>query len=346
MSLSRRTFLAQSAFALAGLTLAGCSSQGGAGEAEAGAQSAADAAAGFPVTLEHAFGSTTIEAAPERIATIGWGNHDVVLALGKAPVGMDRATYGIAEGENTYSWTQEAIDALGATSDVVFFDGNDGIDLEAVNDVEPDVMLCPYSGVTEDDYDNLSEICPTVPYSTLPWTTPWREQTEVIAKAMGLDAEGAALIEQTETLIAEKAAAHGVSGQKVAVLWLDASDLSTITAYKPGEPRVSYLEDLGFTHPTSLAQLGADSENFYFSFSAEEADKLDDIDVVITYGDDAFVTQLQGDAILGTIPAIKAGRVVPIDLMSALSASCTPSVLSIPATIDEYLGLIEDALAK
>ena len=68
--------------------------------------------------------------------------------------------------------------------------------------------------------------------------------------------------------------------------------------------------------------------------------------MVITYGDNAFVKQLQDDKLLGTIPAIAAGRVVPIDLLSALSASCTPSVLSIPATIDEYLGLIRDALAK
>ena len=36
----------------------------------------------FPVTVEHAFGSTTIPARPERVATVAWANHEVPLALG------------------------------------------------------------------------------------------------------------------------------------------------------------------------------------------------------------------------------------------------------------------------
>ena len=39
----------------------------------------------FPVTIEHAFGETTIESKPERIATVAWANHEVPLALGVVP---------------------------------------------------------------------------------------------------------------------------------------------------------------------------------------------------------------------------------------------------------------------
>ena len=44
----------------------------------------------FPITIKHAFGETTITEKPERIATIAWGNQDVPLALGVAPVGVSK----------------------------------------------------------------------------------------------------------------------------------------------------------------------------------------------------------------------------------------------------------------
>ena len=48
----------------------------------------------------------------------------------------------------------------------------------------------------------------------------------------------------------------------------------------------------------------------------------------------------------GKIPAIKRGSVVVIDSNSALAGSATPTVLSISATIDEYLSLIGQAADK
>ena len=59
------------------LALAGCTSA-------ATEDTATDASAGegFPITIEHAFGETEIEAAPERVATWGWGSTEAALALG------------------------------------------------------------------------------------------------------------------------------------------------------------------------------------------------------------------------------------------------------------------------
>ena len=48
----------------------------------------------FPVTIEHAFGSTTIEKEPQRVATLGWSDQDHVAALGVVPVGATKITYG------------------------------------------------------------------------------------------------------------------------------------------------------------------------------------------------------------------------------------------------------------
>src|SRR5688572_21669592 len=41
----------------------------------------------FPVTIEHKYGSTTINEFPERIVTVGLTDHDALIALGIVPVG-------------------------------------------------------------------------------------------------------------------------------------------------------------------------------------------------------------------------------------------------------------------
>ena len=69
--------------ALGASVLAGCST--GSTEAtdapdpETESQVDADA---FPVTIEHAFGETTIEEEPTRVATLGWTDQDIALSLG------------------------------------------------------------------------------------------------------------------------------------------------------------------------------------------------------------------------------------------------------------------------
>ena len=67
------------------------------------------------------------------------------------------------------------------------------------------------------------------------------------------------------------------------------------------------------------------------------------MDIIIAYGDAALLEALQADSLIGTIPAIARGSVVLIEDGTPLAASGTPSALSIPATIDEYLGLIGKA---
>ena len=64
------------------------------------------------------------------------------------------------------------------------------------------------------------------------------------------------------------------------------------------------------------------------------------------YGDEALLEALQKDELMSEIPAIKNGAVVLLDSTSRLAASTTPSILSIPATIDEYLDVLSEACGK
>ncbi len=71
----------------------------------------------------------------------------------------------------------------------MLFDETDGIDFEAVANTNPDVILAAYSGLTQQDYDTLSQIAPTVAYPTTAWSTPWRDWIKLESKALGLSAQ-------------------------------------------------------------------------------------------------------------------------------------------------------------
>jgi len=294
----------------------------------------------YPKTITHALGETELEAAPARVAAIGWGNLDVPLALG-----VSKTTYGSADANGLFYWTNEAFAKLGVDEPNVF-DDTDGLDFEAINNAEPDVILAVYSGITAEDYAQLSEIAPTVAYTKEAWATTWQDMTRDNAAALGLSAEADALVEEIEALIAEKAAAYPeIQGLTAAYCYFDVSNLSSFYVYMPKDPRASYLLDLGLTLPDNIRALD-DGGFFFMTVSSENIDVLNDLDLIVAWGDASTLDVFQADPLLSQIPAVQRGSVVFLDTASTLiSASCTPTPLSIPATIDEYLALIAEAAA-
>ncbi|HEY1116326.1 MAG TPA: ABC transporter substrate-binding protein, partial [Acidimicrobiales bacterium] len=192
----RLTRLLSTAASLAAvLALAGCGGDGDRNDAEDRPADPTGDAAAFPLTIEHAFGETTIEERPERVATVAWMNHEVPLALGVVPVGMAEATWGDDDGDGVLPWVEERLEELGADTPVLF-DETEGIDFEAVADTAPDVILASYSGLTQEDYDTLSKIAPVVAYPDVAWGTSVDDMIEMNSKALGLEKEGEALIQQ------------------------------------------------------------------------------------------------------------------------------------------------------
>ena len=297
----------------------------------------------YPITIEHAFGETVIESKPERIATIGWENQDTPLALGVAPVGVSAANYGLVTDNNLHLWTDEAFADLGVEKPVVF-DDVDGLDFEQISDCNPDVILAAYSGMTQEDYDTLSQIAPVIPYKEKAWQTSWREQTIENAEGMGMKPEGEKKVKEVEELIAEKLEEYPqLEGIPTAFCWISADDFSTFYVYLPTDPRAAYLLDLGFTLPESVQKLAGETDDFNITVSRENADQLDDIQLMVVYGDEDLLKSLQEDKLMSQIPAIKNGAVALVDSTSALAGACTPSILSIPYEIDEYLQFLSDA---
>ena len=331
-----------SAVVACAVLMTGCS--GTATEENKGGDTAQNTSGAYPITIKHAYGETVIESEPKNVATIAWGNHDVPLALGTVPVGVSKANYGKSDENGLLPWTAEKYKELGVENPVVY-DDIDGLDYEAISDSNPDVILAAYSGITQEEYDLLSQIAPVVAYPKNAWQTLWREQITMDATAMGKQAEGEALVKELDELIKEKTANDtNLKGKTAVFCYFNPADLGKFYIYLPTDPRAAYLTDLGLEFPESISKLGADS--FSIEVSAENIDVLKDADILVAYGNDDLLKALQSDALLGTVPAIQNGAVALIEDGSVLSASCTPSALSIPATIDEYLEILGAAASN
>lgn len=310
------------------------------------AQSSTQETSEFPITIKHAFGETTIESKPERIVNLGWANQDTTLALGVVPVGVSAANYGMMTDNKLHLWTDEAFADLGVENPNVFNDET-GWDYEAIAACEPDIIIASYSGFTEEEYNLLSEIAPVVPFLETAWKTNWREQTITNATAMGMKSEGEKLVDETDALIAEKLADYPeLNGKTAGYFWISQDDMSTFYAYLPNDPRASYLNDLGLKTPESILSLASSTEDFSVTISRENTETLNDVDIMVVYGDEGLLEAMQADSLMSQIPAVKNGAVVLIDSTTALAAATTPSILSIPYAIDDYLSLLSEAANK
>jgi iron complex transport system substrate-binding protein len=303
----------------------------------------------FPVTVEHALGTTVIESKPERVATVQWANHEVPLALGVVPVGMAAANFGDPDGDGVLPWVSDELEELGAEVPVLF-DENDGIDFEAVADTEPDVILAAYSGLTQEDYDTLSEIAPTIAYPNAPWATAWRDMIRLNSAGMGMVAEGEALIAEIEAEIAEAVAGHPELAGKQAMFagHLDPADLSEVGFYTAHDTRVQFFEDLGLEIADVVAEASAETDSFSEAISTEQIQVFDDVDIIVGYGDETgeLLGTLQADPLASKIPALQRGSVVFFEGSTPLATAANPTPLAISYVLGDYVALLGEAAAK
>lgn len=323
--------------------LAACSS--GDGDEDAAADGPADGSGdGFPVTLEHAYGQTEIPAKPERVVTIGWMTHDVVAALGVVPVLVPSSWGGDEEGFNPWFRTQVE-EILGAEMPEVLTETEDGPDYEQILAQAPDLILAPHSGLTEVQFQRLSEIAPTVAQKEAAWSSgTWQDLTGIIATALGETAQSETLVADTEALIEETAASFpNLEGASfVYTLTLDAAGGGTeLGLYVSGDPRVSLLHEFGLVDSPALAPAseGEDPDTFNVGVSLEELDTIE-ADVVVAWSNTAENTQysLEHPLFSRWDPIADEHYYITDDPVLGMATS-GPSVLSIPWAIEE--GYIE-----
>jgi iron complex transport system substrate-binding protein len=271
----------------------------------AGSDTGADAAA-FPVTIEHKFGSTTIDAEPQRVVSIGYNEHDFLLALGVVPVAL-RDWYG-EQPNSVWPWAQ---DELGSATPAVL--PSTDLNFEQIASLEPDLIVGVWSGISVEDYELLSAIAPTVaqPDTYDDYGTPWQEQTMILGAATGRTAQAEAVVADVEGQIAAARDAHPEwQGQTAAVAFVTEDGPG---AYASQDTRSRFMQDLGFEIPDIY---DSDDENsFYLQLSAEDVTALDVGALVWVVGTDEAL-----EAILHQLPtrqslaAYAEGREVFADL--------------------------------
>lgn len=307
-----------------------------------GATAATDS---FPIEVEHAFGTTEIPEAPERVVTWGWGSTEAAIAVGVHPVAVTEQVWTVGEG-NQLPWVAEALDEAGVEYPTLLTDDFTTPPYEEIIAEEPDLILAPYSGIDEEQYGVLSDIAPTVAYPEGPWATPWREVIEITAEALGRSAAGQDVLDRLGTFFEEQAAAHPeFEGVTVANVWDGDGKLDVYTSL---DPRVAMLTDLGFEVANSVDELDTDDapDNFYYSLSYEELDKLD-ADLIISY----HSTQEEADAFLAkpelqAIPAVAEGRVAQVVGNEYISSVSPPTALSVEWGMPDLIETMSAALER
>ncbi len=305
----------------------------------------ADEATTYPIVIKHALGTTVIPKKPERVATVAWANHEVPLALGVVPVGFAAANFGDDDGDGLLPWVADRLNELHAEKPVLFDEG-DGIDFEAVAATQPDVILAAYSGLSQADYDTLSQIAPVIAYPQASWATDWRETIRLDSVGLGMAAEGEALIRKIEAEIAETVAGHPELHGKTAmfITHLNATDLSVVNFYTTNDTRVKFFADLGLTSPKSVVAASLPGK-FSGSISAERVDDFDDVDILVTYGDRKLLDALAANPLTARMPAVARGALVTLG-RNPVGTAANPTPLSISWVLKDYVALLAGAAGK
>ena len=317
--------------------LVACGSSGSSADAPASSSpsSATSGATGsLPVTIKHAFGETVIDKAPTRVATWGWGSTDAAVALGVVPVAIPKQSYG-AEPDGFNAWTKEGIEKMGGTLPTLLTQADDP-PYEEIIKSKPDLILANYSGITQAQYDTLKKIAPTVAYPDQPWSTPWRDVVTTVGEALGKPDEAKTLLTDIDAEVKKVADAHPeFKGKTIAAVAVDGS---TFYVYKETDPRVEYLEDLGFTVAPSVDTLSdGKADTFFYTLSLEKVDGLTS-DVLLLYSasDKARTDALKQQGI-SSMAQVKEGRVANIVGEALVSSVSPPTALSLTWGLDDFI---------
>ena len=342
MTVSRKSFILGTASLSTTTLLAACGRS----------KSASSITSGKTISIKHVYGTTEVPADATKVATVAWANQDVLLALGIMPLGFSKQTWGVTDGSGMLPWTKEKVDELTANgaAQPKLFDDDGGVKInpQAVNATKPEVILAVYSGMSKEEYETLSKIAPTVAYPKVAWGTPWRETIAINATAVGKKTEGDTLVADLEKQVADAVAKHPqIKGKAAAFCYTAEGDATKFGYYTTADPRTAFLSDLGMTVPASVEKASKENASaFNVDISTENADSLNDFDLIVMYGTESDLAAMQANSLLSQVRAIKNGAVAFVGNSDPMAASTNPGPLSIPWGIEKYVGLIATAAGK
>lgn len=285
-----------------------------AGEGEAGAGE-------WPVTIEHAYGSTTIESRPERIVSLNVQWTDILLTLGVTPAGyvLDRSS----GEEDIYPWQEGRLDD---STEVVM---TSGVPIEQIAALEPDLILVTYIAADQAAFDQIADVAPTIGQLTPGEAVdPWQDMTEVAGRALGEAERAEEVVAEVEGQVAETAGAlPDLQGKTFAMANYVPGDSIWVVA-DPEDGSSIFFQQLGMElSPTILAE--ADGAAGRIQLSLEQVGMLDS-DLLAVLPNDGDPRDLPG---YDDLPAVANDCAVEMDFQDAVGLN-TPTPLSLPYAIE------------
>lgn len=199
-----------------------------------------DTGADKPVTIRHIFGETTVAEPPTRVVCAGYTGQDDLLAVGVVPIAV--TDWFGNQRFAVWPWAQPK---LGAAQPVVLNLDN-GIDVERIAGLKPDLIVATNAGLDADTYQKLAAVAPTLAQSDGDaFFEPWQDQATAIGQAVHQHRLMKSLIEGVEAKFAGVATAHpGFKDKKALLLQgsLERGNVVTVTGW-----RTEFLSKMGLT---------------------------------------------------------------------------------------------------
>lgn len=294
---------------------------------------AADTA--FPVTITHALGETTIEERPERIVALS-NEDDLLGQLGIPVVGHKD---NISRPGELYPWQVGVVDHSGST--VVEGVGGE-LNYELIASLAPDLILATdRSFAIGDEYATLSAIAPTVAHNED--RPSWQDASRVIGRAVGREADTAAVVADVEAGLAAVAAElPGLQGRTSAGAYYYESGMFTST-FVPTAPSNRLLAGFGLVPNTAFYDAVAAGNRL---LSIEQVGLLDSDYIVVSFATPALRDELLANPLFTGLPAVRDGRVTLLDGEGAKASNGATS-LNVPWSVEQRRPAFErvDAMA-
>lgn len=298
---------------------------------------------GFPVTLTHKYGRTTIRRKPERVVSLGITEQDIILGLGVTPIAI-REYYG-NQPYNVWPWAQ---DKLGSATPAEISSSPD-LNFEQIVSLQPDLILCVSEAFSESVYERLSKIAPTVAHSGDhdDYRTPWQRMTRTVGLALGRAAQATRLIADVEMQLKEAGAQHPEFEDKTYIVVFPSGSRSgsvSVSVYGEEVEWDRFLTQLGFKLAPSV--VGFLDGEIRGEVSFERVDLLE-CDALLLGPDDPKAgakqyERLRQSKLYQRLDVVRNGGeiLMPFDLGGAVAFS---TVLSIPYALKRLLRVLAAA---
>lgn len=299
----------------------------------------------FPVQIQHALGKTTLFRQPERVVILGTQTPDIVFELGVMPVAIEANFWG-GNDAGYLAWYQQAIEQSGQKLPELI-NMYPEPDVEKLSLLKTDLILAPQSGMTAPLFEQLSAIAPVIPYPQRAWLTPIEDIIDVCAAALGRQPEALKLKAKIAQQYAEIQKKYPQFQQHQFAYIYTNGRQGNLAVFTPTDTRVAVLQQMGLKLAPFVSQLPLKMGAFTSEMGLENADKLDDVDILITW----FNTEQERDLmaqqpLFARIPAVKRGAYIALTDRALVTAMSYGTPLALDWALPRFVPLLLRAMER